>query len=135
MRVHPDQVADHREFDLPGLGFGSVTRKWSASCDALPQVAGGPRRCYFRFVSEYPKGRTWLGDQIAAELAQNPNSPRNRAKRAAEEARSRQTSSEYPTGRTGLGDLIAAELAQNPNSPRNRAKRAAGGDASDRPAV
>jgi hypothetical protein len=40
-------------------------------------------------MSEYPIGRTGLGDQIAAELAQNPNSPRNRAKRAAEEARLR----------------------------------------------
>ena len=75
-------------------------------------------------MSEYPKGRTGLGDQIATELAQNPNSPRNRAKRAAEEARLREAPSDYPKGRTALGDMIAAELAQNPNSPRNRAKRA-----------
>ena len=54
-------------------------------------------------MSEYPKGRTGLGDQIAAELAQNPNSPRNRAKRAAEEARLREAPSEYPKGRTGRG--------------------------------
>jgi len=40
-------------------------------------------------MSEYPKGRTWLGDQIASELAKDPDSPRNRAKRAAEEARLR----------------------------------------------
>lgn len=75
-------------------------------------------------MSEYPKGRTWLGDQIAASLDQNPNNPLNRAKRTAEEARFREAPSEYPKGRTGLGDQIAAELAQNPNSPRNRAKRA-----------
>ena len=31
-------------------------------------------------MSEYPTGRTGLGDQIAAELTRNPNSPRNRAK-------------------------------------------------------
>ena len=54
-------------------------------------------------MSEYPKGRTWLGDMIAAELDKDPNNPLNRAKRAAEEARLREAPSEYPKGRTGLG--------------------------------
>jgi hypothetical protein len=35
-------------------------------------------------MSEYPTGRTALGDLIAAQLAQDPDSPLNRAKRAAE---------------------------------------------------
>jgi hypothetical protein len=35
-------------------------------------------------MSEYPTGRTWLGDQIASKLDRNPNNPLNRAKRAAE---------------------------------------------------
>ena len=35
-------------------------------------------------MSEYPTGRTALGDLIAAKLASNPNNPLNRAKRAAE---------------------------------------------------
>ena len=75
-------------------------------------------------MSEYPTGRTGLGDDLAAWLAQDPASPLNRAKRAAEKARLREAPSDYPKGRTALGDMIAAELAQNPNSPRNRAKRA-----------
>jgi hypothetical protein len=36
-------------------------------------------------MSEYPTGRTALGDLIASELARNPNSPRNRAQRAADD--------------------------------------------------
>ena len=40
-------------------------------------------------MSEYPKGRTALGDLIASELAKDPDNPLNRAKRAAEEARLR----------------------------------------------
>ncbi len=48
----------------------------------LPRLPAAP---ILERVSEYPTGRTGLGDQIAAELARNPNSPRNRSKRAAEE--------------------------------------------------
>jgi hypothetical protein len=42
-----------------------------------------------QLMSEYPTGRTGLGDDLAAWLAQNPASPLNRAKRAAEVARLR----------------------------------------------
>ena len=104
---------------VPPIGYRLIQRlPFSAN------VAAAPSRCYPIHMSEYPKGRTALGDLIAAELDKDPDNPLNRAKRAAEEARLREAPSDYPKGRTALGDMIAAELAQNPNSPRNRAKRA-----------
>ena len=56
-------------------------------------------------MSEYPKGRTALGDLIAAELSQEPDSPRNRAKRASEEARLREASREHPKCCNALGEM------------------------------
>lgn len=52
----------------------------------LPRLPAAP---ILELVSEYPKGRTWLGDQIVAKLASNPNNPLNRSKRAAEEEMAR----------------------------------------------
>jgi hypothetical protein len=56
------------------------------SLGVLPRL---PAASILELVSEYPTGRTGLGDDLAAWLAQNPASPINRSKRAAEEEMAR----------------------------------------------
>lgn len=77
--ANPAAGAPHGRAGRPAPRDGGPS---SASMEPAILIAPEWCRLYNSIMSGYLKGRTALGDVIAAELAKSPNSPRNRANRA-----------------------------------------------------